>query len=381
MHKIYLMLLTLLVCSNAISSESKRPSIGFEGMDISKICRDSLSDSRLNCIEEDNRIIEIVSLCHEWPKLCNKKTRRLSSYQPNYVVYKYTEGDEYALETHYSFKYMLTKSNCLVNGRADLECLRDYKSRNEFFFSYTGEFDFYVDLGEKNDKYGRDSGPVINRLSNPAFHYRWNYGKENHKYEYFGVSYLNLGFEHRSNGQVVEYNETLDAVDAANNGKLLTQIAYESNDHEYFDALSRGSNYFLLEARMHIGKDYRVESLCDASPACFDLWVSLKGYVSMDSDVNWGPLEKQNHKIDDYDILKLTISDTFTFYNGKYSSTLGMEWTLGKELLDTDSFDFNIELGKPTKPRLYIRVHVGPMNTLSNYTLKQNSIGIGVRFM
>jgi outer membrane phospholipase A len=29
---------------------------------------------------------------------------------------------------------------------------------------------------------------------------------------------------------------------------------------------------------------------------------------------------------------------------------------------------------------LYLRLHRGPMNTLSNYTQRQDSIGIGIRF-
>jgi hypothetical protein len=56
---------------------------------------------------------------------------------------------------------------------------------------------------------------------------------------------------------------------------------------------------------------------------------------------------------------------------------------VGDDLLETDSY--NINLFFPWIPKnnikipFYIRAHVGPMNTLSNYTEEQNAIGFGIR--
>lgn len=58
-----------------------------------------------------------------------------------------------------------------------------------------------------------------------------------------------------------------------------------------------------------------------------------------------------------------------------------MQWRLGDRLLKTDSWVLGWQAPAGNALPLYVRVHVGPMNTLSNYTQRQDSIGVGLRFM
>jgi hypothetical protein len=49
----------------------------------------------------------------------------------------------------------------------------------------------------------RTSGPVINRISNPAIHI---FNRIPGKSLPLGIRYFDIGFEHRSDGQVTEIN-------------------------------------------------------------------------------------------------------------------------------------------------------------------------------
>jgi outer membrane phospholipase A len=53
---------------------------------------------------------------------------------------------------------------------------------------------------------------------------------------------------------------------------------------------------------------------------------------------------------------------------------------VGDKGFKTDSLTLGWHLSANNVIPFYVRAHFGPMNTLSNYTERQNSIGIGVRF-
>jgi hypothetical protein len=55
------------------------------------------------------------------------------------------------------------------------------------------------------------------------------------------------------------------------------------------------------------------------------------------------------------------------------------QWRLGDRGTATDSWTVGIEWDWFELPA-YLRLHRGPMNTLSNYTQRQDSIGFGLRF-
>ncbi len=297
---------------------------------------------------------EIAKICNENKMAC-KEYSRLSPYEPNYVIWQDTDGDEQSLEVHYSFRYMFTRPHCMkghdflydYSPEDTKKCIEDYPERWEVFFAYTGEFDFYMGT--------RDSGPVINRVSNPGFHYRKYISNSS-------FEWLNLSAEHRSNGQVTEIDERDGAV-------LKTQLAYNNNNYEYFDGLSRGSNYIQLETKIKVS---------DTA----DIYINLKHYASQNTDVNWGPEAANDPSISDYDRIRFIWTDRW-MVRGKRMET-SIEWLMGDEGLDTDSFDFAIAYPfkyKKLAIPFYVRYHSGPMNTLSNYTLDQNSLGIGIKLI
>ncbi len=72
---------------------------------------------------------------------------RLQAHEPSYLVARRSDGDENALQMHYSLRYMLDP---------------DFEDEDAFYLKYNGAFDFYMGT--------RPSSPVINRLviSSPA---------------------------------------------------------------------------------------------------------------------------------------------------------------------------------------------------------------------
>ena len=241
-------------------------------------------------------------------------------------------------------------------------CAYDQFSKFSMNFSFTGEFDFYAGT--------RDSGPVINRTSNPAFHGVFDFDNEH-------IGFLDIGLEHRSDGQVTEIDETDTDSSSPTFGQLKTQIAYQDNDYEYFDGLSRGSDYLSFTT----GKLKKFQ---------FSWSASIKYYLGDDTDVNWGPLANEGVTIEDYDIVRLFLADTVHFNKsvlGVNKMTISGEYTVGKELEKTDSIDLNFILpilpGEDTQgfdlPLLF-RFHHGPMDRLSDYTHSITSFGVGFVF-
>jgi hypothetical protein len=275
--------------------------------------------------------------------------RRLGFHEPLYGLYKFTEGDDDAIRLHYSFKYTLTEPGCELtdaSGKVELRA-----PNHEIFVSYTGEFDFYVG--------SRESGPVINRISNPALHYR-----------YFGTSrfnagwrWLDLGVEHRSTGQTTDPEDTVGGV-------YRTQIEDAAGNHAYFDSLSQDTNFVSLDTRYDV-KDW------------LRLWARWKVfYFANKVEVTYGP--HQGAEVQDYDRVRLTagyrisaktrVRDEWWLYG---------EWTVGDKGLKTDSLDVSAYL--PFKLwihwPLYIRAHFGPNEILSDFTRERNSIGFGFQFL
>lgn len=300
---------------------------------------------------------------------------RLRAHEPIYAIYQTTDDDERAFRLNYSFRYMLFQRDCLAAYRearesdvrqlprkepadhraiaADaLKCLDDYNRRDEIYLTYTGQFDFYWTT--------RPSGPVINRISNPGFHYRRHV---NLPWGPLTVSWLDAGVEHRSNGQ------TTDAKDAE--GRLRAQAAYEANDHAYLDSISQDTNFFALETALKIGRLYEVQA-------------RLKAYFSNETNVTWGPHADTDVQMSDYDRARVIV--TYRFDGGRRK--LDAEWTVGDKGLKTDSFDLGLYFPAklcPFRWRIcelevpwYARAHFGPLHTLSDFTQRYSSFGFGV---
>lgn len=299
--------------------------------------------------------------------------RRITAYEPSYAVLQKAAGDEGAARVHYSFKYCLAK----FSQDETNTCRNDYVSQEQsvFYFSYTGEFDFYA--------YTRPSGPVINRLNNPAFHLRIY---KDSAYSdcipftaVFGcihlpqaIDWADLALEHRSNGQVFEVTNPAISANA--------QAAYASNNHAFFDAISRGSNYLSIEAKRKFKPEQCVKrGECNkegkGDDESFSIYAKVKLYATQDSEVTWGPLAGKGVSISDYDRVKFLLSHSFAD-----KSEAALTWTIGDKGLSTDSWEVDYLLNRDAPLPLYLKYHNGPMHTLSNYTQNQHYFGIGIKF-
>lgn len=338
--------------------------------------------------QSGNDAEEISKICAapspRYPSEC-KERERLTAYQPNYVIWQDTDDDEESLEALYSFRYLITNPDCMsgyrdeqISDKKTLACLKSFNARSEFYLSYTGKFDFYADT--------RTSGPVINRLSNPALHYR-KYFDNKILFRGMSLRFINVALEHRSNGQVVLANEKISDPSSVDYGRYRAQVEYENGNHEYFDGIRRGADYISLEGQFQLGKYYdKDKNECKKTAKCFSLRINvIPTYLDHDSNITWGPLANKGIEISDYDIVKTTLSNTFfTPLTWPKEAEISGEWTIGGKGTDTDSFDINIFLPIDLKngtriPFLYMRYHNGPMSTLSNYTEKQDSFGVGMR--
>jgi outer membrane phospholipase A len=282
---------------------------------------------------------------------------RFAFFEDNYALYHrmqnngWAANDEWALRGHYSVKFRIVKP-----AKEDIERAAGNKgpvfgcniSQSELFVAYTGEFDFYMGT--------RPSGPVINRLSNPSLHYRMPLGEQGGTGN--ARSCASVGIEHRSDGQTTEVTQLADAQRA--------QLAYERRDRAFFDQVSRGSNYISLAAEIH--EPAHIKRLA--------IKPKLKLYIDKDSAITWGPLAGTRTSISDYDRLE-------TLFRYEPDGRLGafeFRWTIGDSGFKTDSMEFGWHTTRGAIFPLYVRLHVGPMNTISNYTQRQDSIGIGLRF-
>jgi hypothetical protein len=269
--------------------------------------------------------------------------RRLDFYEPLYGVYQFTQGDDSAARLHYSFRYT-AKCSYLADG-----------GRKDWFFSYTGEFDFYM--------FTRPSGPVVNRISNPAFHLRrWSRKQK----EPNGLQYWDVAVEHRSNGQTVDATQP--------DGRVRAQRAYEDGDNAFLDSISQATNFLSVEARFDFGDNWRT-------------WSKVKPvYFATSTDITWGPWADKNTHIRHYDVLRLIVARKLYGHGTKLpdQSWLYAEWTAGTKGLYADSLNlsahFPFKVGDAQLP-FFVRAHFGPLHTLSSYPRSQTSLGFGFLFL
>lgn len=279
---------------------------------------------------------------------------RFFAYNDNFALWHRMQNngwagdDEWALRGHYSFRYDIYDSRSLKALKLQAY---DQPSGHTWFLSYTGEFDFYMNT--------RPSGPVINRVSNPGAHYRYSWPK---------ARYLEGGIEHRSDGQVGEVTNPRDA--------QLAQQAYLNRDRSYFDQISRGSDFISLAGK------YSTDGSPDGNRATDDktwtFYAKARVYLDQDTKITWGPLAGRNTRISDYDRLTFRVIAPDRWF-GQFE----VQTTLGDKL-GNSSYEAAYQLpeflfGEKFSIPLFVRFHSGPMNTLSNYTQRQNSIGIGLR--
>lgn len=277
----------------------------------------------------------------------------------NYAIAQWTDEDDWAIEVNYAFKYTLFNCEDWVDAPL-IGCKKDDDIRFNFYFKYIGEFDFYAGT--------RDSGPVINRTSNPAFHFLFKL--KGRKY----VDWFDIGIEHRSNGQVTDADDIDTNPTSPTFGLHQTEIEDQNNNHEYFDTISRSADYLSISLGGSFGKNLNYS-------------VSGKIYNSSteESNITWGKLAEKGVKFKDYDLLSLSINKKFMLTNTHIQHIiLGAEYTIGLEAFNADSLDVNLiipwQSSSGWEIPLLVRAHIGPMDRLSNYAKEINSIGIGLVF-
>lgn len=273
---------------------------------------------------------------------------RLQPYEPSYAIWRYAKGDDQAATAHYSFRYLLTPQASRTKCGAETPCSWE----SEAFLTYTGEFDFY--WGQ------RPSSPVVNRLNNPGVHWRWAKGLG---------TWLDLGLEHRSNGQ------SLDVADPE--VRRQAEQAYVSGRQAFFDGISRSSNFLIFASAL------RTERSTRADGQEFHAKAKLYFSSSEESEVVWGPLAARRTNFSDYDRVRLT----WRAWQGG-DKEFSAEAVLGDRGLATNSWNVDAAwyvahnwLPKLEGVAFYLRFHQGPMLTLSNYTQSQRAIGIGLRLV
>lgn len=249
---------------------------------------------------------------------------RLEADDPNYFVVRESEDDDSGVRAKISLRYWFSSA-----------------SDRNLYFKFTTEFDWYPGT--------RDSGPVVGRTFNPGAIWRQATAIDGVP----EVKWIEVGYEHRSNGQATEVTGA---------GAAAAQQAYANGNHRYFDGISRGSDYFVFGARAEL-------------TARTALIAKAKVYVDKDSAITWGPLANSDTTISDYDRYSLRY-----LWNEKALPSVDIEWTLGDRGLKTDSVNVGLGLIEIFGIPVYARLHYGPMNTLSNYTEQQTLVGIGVNF-
>ena len=348
------------------------------------LCDVSHAQPARSSVRAEDPEADIARLCapqrpyYRIPAACTPL--RFSTYEPLYAVKQKTADDESSLRAQYSFRYALFIPDCLSeygasmrNGESAMpderrkeiaekarSCLLQYDAHTEFFLSYTGMFDFYMNT--------RDSGPVVNRISNPGGHYRRTlmFGPR----QGINIAWVDVGFEHKSDGQTTNPNDRVTDPTSPNFGRFRAQVEFEQGNHAYIDSISQDTNYVMVSTLVAIGERT-------------DLELRYKPFYVWDKTViTWGPMADQNVKVSDYDRFRFGFSfrvgDEKTRRNDE--RRFFADWTIGDKALKTDSLDLGLywpsrvlNLDVP----LFVRMHFGPMNTLSDFTREQNSLGIG----
>ena len=325
---------------------------------------------------DDNRNSRYPSACHE--------RSRLTAFEPNYAVWRFAppETDKESLRVHYSFRFLFTEPDCMSKYRNNetgavetQRCLKEWSKRKELFFTYSGEFDFYLGT--------RPSGPVINRLSNPALHTRFNFDDTHPMIPGAPVDWLDVSLEHRSNGQVIDANEKVTDAASLDYGKYRAQVEWEKGNRAYIDAISRSVNYLTLGGRFSINFQ-ETKKLCSKGIwLCMDLWFNWKALPlfnkAEESDVTWGPYANLDRHIADYDRFRLILSKSFApgmiglkvFSERIEKIEFDLEWIAGNLLEKTDAINASVLMPVAicgARIPFYVRYHRGPMDTFSDFT-------------
>jgi len=273
----------------------------------------------------------------------NLNGRDLTGYEPSYFVFAFDE-DNHA-EFKISVKYPLIKEfgssfNNFTGGS------------NEFFFSYTGKYDFFLFSSEVA---GRDSAPVVSRIQNPGLFLKNTRTLENNE----GLETISIGWFHESNGQQISdnttFNNTLNAEDFVSRGWDYLGLDFKYNQHKTW-TFPDTINYYL-----------RLRFFCDC-----------QGFGLIDDredDIRiFGGTEQA--KISDYDGLRFIINN----YSGE---NLFYSLNLKTGTSDIDALrklTYTLEVTyKVLNIPFTLFYFKGYGKDISTYHIKDSYIGVGLR--
>lgn len=272
--------------------------------------------------------------------------RFLSGYEPSYFMLAI--DDENHVEFKISVKYPLLNA---FKIRGDVGKIID--GTNQFYFSYTGKYDFFV----LSDEPPRDSAPIISRVQNPGFfvtNKRPNAATQ-------PLQKITIGLFHESNGQQITDNETF----------LVTENAE--------DFVSRGWDY--------LGIDLKFKQL---TPLFFDgdvtyylrtrIFCNCQGFGLIndrEDDIRiFGGTEQAD--INDYDGLRFIANN----YANRWLH-YGISLRTGTRDLDAlKNVSVEMQLTYRIFDSLPLRIFYfkGYGKDISTYHIKDEYIGIGLEF-
>lgn len=247
------------------------------------------------------------------------KRSQFTADDTNFLLFRHSAGDDNGLRGRLALRYWLSGDDDRL-----------------FYLKWHGEFDAYPTT--------RDEGRFVWRNSNPGIVARFE-----PRSAYFPlVKWLEFGAEHHSN-----YGD----IDPKN-----LQTAPIAGHPRDFDDINRSSSY--------LSAGFRLNLLANAA-------VTIKGkyYVKEESAVTWGPPANTGASFADYD--RYTVRALWAPERGPL---IDVEWTTGDGKSKTDSWNIGLGFERLISFPLYLRVHHGPMNTLSQYTEAQTMAGVGVSF-
>ncbi len=167
---------------------------------------------------------------------------------------------------------------------------------------------------------------------------------------------LEFGVQHRSNGQTTEVTEPTDAPFARH--------ACAGKQREFFDTISRSADFVSVA----LDKQWQAPGAAEAL-----LRAKLKLYWQQDAAVTWGPLNDAGRRFSDYDRVPLRASAKWNKLTGELQCVVQAQ--VQRQIEQVPLHAKGPGIGR----QALVAESPGPMNTLANYTQRQDSIGFGRR--
>jgi len=233
-----------------------------------------------------------------------------STYKPNYVLLRSRrDGDDAAMAVRLSGRYQYLNCDDLQDTWFCKTFTFGTKYANlKSFLSYTHDFDFYL---WGNSTLGRQSEPVVNRMTSPALHFEWTpenaWPDENNRWK---IGSRMLSLVHHSNGQSLDRLSTFGNISDEDLPRAIERL--ETRNPAWRDNISRSWNY--LEAKIRLSRLHWIDEQhnkdCKTHLGCGNFFIAGKRRVFwIDDEIWWEPGNRS--KLSDYNLLEVTYSNEF----------------------------------------------------------------------